>query len=217
MVQDEQEFSHQRQIMLRDQIQGRGIKDKRLLAAMRKVKRHLFVPPAFRHLAYEDYPLPIGQEQTISQPYIVALMTELLMLKGNERVLEIGLGSGYQAAILAELAKEVYAIEILEPLAIAAQKLLKESGYENVYVQSTDGFLGWPEQAPFEAIIVTCAPENIPAPLIEQLTEGGRLVIPVGGRPSQELQLIKKVSGKIEITSIIPVTFVSMTRSKKAL
>ncbi len=216
MVQDEQEFSHQRQIMLRDQIQGRGIKDKRLLAAMRKVKRHLFVPPVFRHLAYEDYPVPIGQEQTISQPYIVALMTELLMLKGNERVLEIGLGSGYQTAILAELAKEVYAIEILEPLAIAAQKLLKESGYQNVNIQSSDGFLGWPQQAPFEAIIVTCAPENIPAPLIEQLTEGGRLVIPIGGRPSQELQLIKKVSGKIEITSIIPVTFVPMTRSKEA-
>jgi protein-L-isoaspartate(D-aspartate) O-methyltransferase len=211
MAQDEQKFSYQRKIMLRDQIQARGIKDERLLAAMRKVKRHLFVPLAFRHLAYEDCPLPIGYEQTISQPYIVALMTGLLELKGNERVLEIGLGSGYQAAILAEMAKEVYTIEILESLAVTSQKLLEELGYQNVQVKTTDGFSGWLEQAPFEAIIVTCAAEDIPEPLIGQLAEGGRLVIPIG-RSSQELKLVEKINNKISIRSIIPVRFVPMIR-----
>jgi protein-L-isoaspartate(D-aspartate) O-methyltransferase len=179
---------------------------------MRKVKRHLFVPPAYRHLAYEDEPLPIGQGQTISQPYIVALMTELLALKGNERALEIGLGSGYQTAILAELTKEVYAIEVLEPLAIAAKKLLIESGYQNIYFNTTDGFSGWPQQTPFDAIIVTCAPEDIPGPLIEQLAEGGRMVIPLG-TSWQELKLVKKEDGKITVTNIIPVKFVPMIKA----
>ncbi len=185
--------------------------DKRLLEAMRKVKRHLFVPLEYRQMAYEDHPIPIGHGQTISQPYIVALMTELLALKGSERVLEIGLGSGYQAAILAELAKEVYSIEILEPLAAASQKLLKESGYQNVYVKITDGFSGWIEQAPFDAIIVTCAPEDIPEPLIGQLAEGGRLVIPTGTF-LQELRLVEKINNKISIRSIVSVRFVPMIR-----
>jgi len=212
MVQKEEEFDRQREIMIQVQIESRGIKDKRVLEAMRKIKRHLFVPPAYRHMAYEDEPLPIGQGQTISQPYIVALMTELLALKGNERALEIGLGSGYQTAILAELTKEVYAIEVLEPLAIAAKKLLIESGYQNIYFNTTDGFSGWPQQTPFDAIIVTCAPEDIPGSLIEQLAEGGRMVIPLG-TSWQELKLVKKEDGKITVTNIIPVKFVPMIKA----
>lgn len=209
----EGEFTPQRELMVREQIEARGIKGKSVLRAMRKVKRHLFVPSAYRNLAYTDTPLPIGESQTISQPYIVALMTELLALKGNEKVLEIGTGSGYQAAILAELAKNVYTIEILEPLAIRAKKILKELGYSNVYVRHGDGFLGWPEYAPFDAIIVTCAPKKIPAPLIEQLAEGGRLVIPVGGF-WQDLKLVEKEKGKIVTKDIIPVRFVPMLREK---
>jgi len=196
---------------VKSQIEARGIKDKRVLDAMRKVKRHLFVPLEYRQMAYEDHPLSIGKGQTISQPYVVALMTELLALNRNEKTLEIGLGSGYQAAILAELTKEAYAIEILEPLAIGAEKLLKELGYQNIHVKAGDGFLGFPEQAPFDAVIVTCAPEDIPSPLIEQLAEGGRLVIPVG-RSWQELKLVNKINGKITIDSIISVSFVPMTR-----
>src|SRR3989338_2133518 len=182
---------------------------------MRKVKRHLFVPLMHRRLSYGDHPLPIGEGQTISQPYIVALMTELLELKGGEKVLEIGTGSGYQAAILAELVKEVYSIEILEPLAERSQKLLKELGYENIKVKHADGFLGWPEYAPFDAIIVTCAPKVIPPALLKQLAEGGRLVIPVGSH-WQELKLLKKIEGKIVSKSIIPVRFVPMLRDKES-
>lgn len=210
----EEEFSRQREIMVTQQIAARGVKDKRVLEAMRKVKRHRFVPPIYRHLSYEDSPLPIGEGQTISQPYIVGLMTELLALSGDEKVLEIGTGSGYQAAILAELAKEVYTIEILEPLAQRAEKLLKELGYYNVYVKVGDGFLGWPKLAPFDAIMVTCAPADIPSPLIEQLAEGGRLVIPVGTE-WQALKLVQKMKSKITITDIIPVRFVPMQRDKK--
>ncbi|MCG2703207.1 MAG: protein-L-isoaspartate(D-aspartate) O-methyltransferase [Candidatus Omnitrophica bacterium] len=206
-------FSRQRESMVKDQIQARGIQDNRVLEAMRKVKRHLFVPWLHRDLAYMDSPLPIGEGQTISQPYIVALMTELLELKGNEKILEIGTGSGYQAAILAELGKEVYTIEILKPLTSRAEKLLKEMGYQNIHVKCADGFMGWPEQAPFDAIIVTCAPEEIPAPLIAQLAEGGRLVIPVGSQ-WQELKLLRKIEGKEVITSVIPVRFVPMIRDK---
>jgi len=208
-----QEFDRQRDEMVTKQIQARGIKDVRVIAAMRKVKRHLFMPAYLRPKAYGDHPLPIGEGQTISQPYIVALMTELLELKGNDKVLEIGTGSGYQAAVLAELTDEVYTIEILRPLAERAESLLKDLGYENIRVRYADGFLGWPEQAPFDAIIVTCAPENIPAPLIEQLAEGGRLVIPVGTN-WQELKLVKKINGKIAVANIIPVRFVPMVRDK---
>jgi len=199
--------------MINSQIKSRGLTNERLLKAMLKVERHLFVPLIHRHLAYEDRPLPIGEGQTISQPYIVALMTELLELKGGEKVLEIGTGSGYQTAILAELVREVYTIEVLESLAERSQKLLKELGYENIKVKRQDGFLGWPQDAPFDAIIVTCAPEEIPPVLLEQLAEGGRLVLPVGIN-WQELKQLKKIEGKIVTKDIIPVSFVSMLREK---
>jgi len=203
-------FTQAREEMGNNQIVKRGIKDERLLKAMLKVKRHRFVPEEIQSFAYIDRPLPIGEGQTISQPYIVALMTELLELDGGEKVLEIGTGSGYQAAILAELSKEVYTIEIVEPLAKQAEKLLKDLGYENVTAKCGDGYLGWEEHAPFDAIIVTCAPSHIPQPLIDQLAEGGRMVIPVGTY-IQELKLLKKLNGKIEIISTVPVMFVPMT------
>lgn len=196
--------------MVETQIKSRGVKDERVLSAMRKVERHRFVPEPYVSLAYSDQPLPIGEGQTISQPYIVALMTELLELKGGEKVLEIGTGSGYQAAILAELAKEVYTIEIIETLATSAKRLLLELGYQNIQVRTGDGYLGWPEAAPFDAILVTCAPDHIPKPLIEQLKEGGRLVLPVGTH-SQELKKVVKRSGEMETKDIIPVIFVPMT------
>lgn len=196
--------------MVETQIIARGVKDKRVLEAMLKVERHKFVPLNLQKYAYEDYPLEIGEGQTISQPYIVALMTELLELKGNEKVLEIGTGSGYQAAILAELCKKVYTIEIIPSLAENAKKLLKNLGYKNIKVKTGDGFYGWKEYAPFDGIIVTCAPSDIPKPLIDQLAEGGRMVIPVGDI-YQELLLIKKEKGKLIRKSIIPVRFVPMT------
>ena len=208
---EENSFFIQREEMVRAQIRARGIKDEGTLSAMRKVKRHLFVPLMHRRLSYGDHPLPIGEGQTISQPYVVALMTELLELKGDEKVLEIGTGSGYQAAILAEKALEVYTIEILEPLAARSQKLLKELGDENIKVKHGDGFLGWPEYAPFDAIIVTCAPKVVPPALLEQLAEGGRLVIPVG-RHWQKLKQLRKKEGEIVSKSIIPVRFVPMLR-----
>lgn len=210
---EEQLFDKQRENMVINQIKARGIKDKRLLSVMRKVKRHLFVPALYRLFAYTDSPLPIGEGQNISQPYIVALMTELLELKGNEIVLEIGTGSGYQTAILAELSKKVYTIEILEPLVRRSEKLLKDLGYNNVFIKCGDGYLGWPEYAPFDAIIVTCASEDIPPHLIEQLAEGGKIVIPVG-EEWQEIELVKKAGGKTVTTNIIPVRFVPMLRSK---
>jgi protein-L-isoaspartate(D-aspartate) O-methyltransferase len=200
--------------MVKGQIEARGVKDERLLAAMRKVERHKFIPAEFRHLAYKDTASPIGEDQTISQPYIVALMTELLQLKGEEKVLEIGTGSGYQAAILAELAKEVYTIEILPELAERAEKLLKKLGYQNIKVKTGNGYLGWPQDAPFDGIIITCAPEEVPAPLIEQLAVGGRMVVPVG-RGSQMLKLIVKKEGGIEEKSIIPVIFVPMVGGQR--
>lgn len=206
-------FKLQRENMVKTQIEARGIKDERVLEAMRKIERHKFVPQGLERLAYEDDPLPIGEGQTISQPYIVALMTELLKLKGDEKILEIGTGSGYQAAILAELVKEVYTIEILSGLASKAEKLLQEMGYKNIKVKIGDGYLGWPEFAPFDAIIVTCAPEEIPQPLIEQLAEGGRLVIPVG-EGYQELKLLMKNQDKIQEHNIIPVIFVPMQRDR---
>jgi protein-L-isoaspartate(D-aspartate) O-methyltransferase len=204
------DFKAMREKMVESQIKSRGVRDPRVLSAMLKVERHLFVPKEFRNSAYSDQPLPIGEGQTISQPYIVALMTELLELKGGERVLEVGTGSGYQAAILAELAAEVYTIEIVEKLASSAKKVLLESGYQNIKVKAGDGYLGWPEAAPFDAIIVTCAPDHIPEPLLDQLKEEGRMVVPVGTY-SQELKKIVKKSGKIETTDIIPVIFVPMT------
>ena len=205
-----EDFKAMREKMVETQIKGRGVKDPHVLSAMLKVERHLFVPKEFQSSAYSDQPLPIGEGQTISQPYIVGLMTELLELKGGERVLEVGTGSGYQAAILGELAKEIYTIEIIQPLASSAKNLLSELGYRNITVKAGDGYLGWPEAAPFDAIIVTAAPDHIPKPLLDQLKEGGRMVLPVGTY-SQELKKIVKRSGKIETADIIPVVFVPMT------
>jgi protein-L-isoaspartate(D-aspartate) O-methyltransferase len=204
------DFKAMREKMVETQIKARGVKDPRVLSALVKVERHRFVPEKYLDSAYSDQPLPIGEGQTISQPYIVALMTELLELKGNEKVLEIGTGSGYQAAILAELTKEVYTIEIIESLASKASKTLSELGYQNVTVKAGDGYLGWPEAAPFDAIIVTAAPDHIPKPLIDQLKEGGRMVVPVGTHTQELLKIVKR-SGKIETTSVIPVLFVPMT------
>jgi len=204
------DFKAMREKMVETQIKARGVKDPRVLSALLKVERHRFVPEEHLNSAYSDQPLTIGEGQTISQPYIVALMTELLELKGGEKVLEVGTGSGYQAAILAELAKEVYTIEIIEPLASMAKNRLSELGYQNIKVKAGDGYLGWPEGAPFDAIIITCAPDHIPKPLIEQLKEGGRMVVPVGTH-MQELKKIVKRSGKIETTDVIPVVFVPMT------
>jgi protein-L-isoaspartate(D-aspartate) O-methyltransferase len=206
----EGDFKTMRERMVETQIKTRGVKDDRVLAAMLKVERHLFVPKDLQTSAYSDQPLPIGEGQTISQPYIVALMTQLLELKGDEKVLEVGTGSGYQAAILAELAKEVYTIEIVEKLASSSEKILLELGYKNIKVKAGDGYLGWPDAAPFDAIVVTCAPDHIPKPLLNQLKEGGRMVVPVGAY-TQELKKIVKRSGKIETTDVIPVIFVPMT------
>jgi protein-L-isoaspartate(D-aspartate) O-methyltransferase len=197
--------------MVETQIAARGVRDPRVLEAMRKVPRHLFVEPAQRERAYEDHPLPIAGSQTISQPYIVALMTELLALPPRSRVLEIGTGSGYQSAVLGELAAEVYSIEILPELAKAAGETLKSLGYANVTVRAGDGYRGWPEHAPFDGIIVTAAPERIPQPLIDQLAIGGRMVIPVGGF-FQELKVFtKEADGRVTEKDIIPVRFVPMT------
>ena len=205
-----EDFRIMREKMVENQIKARGVKDPRVLAAMLKVERHVFVPAENQSSAYADQPLPIGEGQTISQPYIVALMTELLELKGQEKVLEVGTGSGYQAAILGELAKEVYGIEIVEKLASSSRDLLARLGYKNITLKAGDGYLGWPEVAPFDAIIVTCAPDHVPKPLLEQLKDGGRMVLPVGSY-SQELKKITKRSGKIETTNVIPVVFVPMT------
>src|SRR4030043_461936 len=204
------DFKAMREKMVETQIKARGVKDPRVLSALLKVERHRFVPEEYLNSAYSDQPLPIGEGQTISQPYIVALMTELLELKEDEKVLEIGTGSGYQAAILAELVKEVYTIEIIESLASMAKSRLLELGYQNIKVKAGDGYLGWPKFDPLEAIIVTAAPDHIPMPLIEQLKEGGRMVLPVGIY-TQELKKIVKRSGKIETTDVIPVVFVPMT------
>jgi protein-L-isoaspartate(D-aspartate) O-methyltransferase len=197
--------------MVETQIVARGVRDPRVLAAMRKVPRHLFVDAAQRAEAYEDHPLPIPGNQTISQPYIVALMTELLELKPTSRVLEIGTGSGYQSAVLAELAKEVYTIEIVPELASLAAKRLTELAYGNVRTREGDGYRGWPEEAPFDAVIVTAAPERIPQPLLDQLAPGGVMVIPVGGF-FQELKVFRKsVDGRVTERDILPVRFVPMT------
>ncbi len=201
----------ERRQMVATQIRERGVSDTRVLAAMEKVPRQEFVPSGLRALAYQDCPLPIGHGQTISQPYIVALMTELLGINSRSRVLEIGTGSGYQAAVLAEVAADVYTIELVEPLARKAGETLARLGYHNVHAKAGDGYQGWPEAAPFDAIIVTCAPENIPSELVEQLKEGGKLVVPVGAEGgAQELFLLEKTGGKIQQRSVIPVRFVPM-------
>jgi protein-L-isoaspartate(D-aspartate) O-methyltransferase len=201
--------------MVRDQIEDRGIADTAVLGAMKRVPRHLFVSPELQDLAYADQPLPIGLDQTISQPYIVALMTELLALKKDDRVLEIGTGSGYQAAVLAEIVDSVWTIEILGPLAKTAEERLRKLGYSGVLVRHGDGYAGWPECAPFDGIIVTAAAEHIPEPLIQQLKDGGRMVIPVGSAFSiQNLVLIEKRDGKITKQSVASVRFVPLVREK---
>jgi len=197
--------------MVDSQIAARGVRNPRVLAAMREVPRHLFVDEAQRSHAYDDGPLPIGGKQTISQPYIVALMSELLDLTPNEKVLEIGTGSGYQSAVLARLAGHVYSIEIIPELARQSADRLKKLGFSNITVREGDGYRGWPEEAPFDGIIVTAAPERIPQPLLDQLAPNGRMVIPVGGF-FQELKVFKKdANGRITEQDIIPVRFVPMT------
>ena len=199
-----------REEMVASQIEARGVRDPRSLAAMRKVPRHLFVPAAVAAEAYSDHPLPIGEGQTISQPYIVAFMTEAAGLRGGETVLEVGTGSGYQAAVLGEIAARVYTIEIVAALAERSAALLKRLGYANVSVRAGDGYLGWPEAAPFDAILVTAAAPRIPAPLKQQLKDGGRLVIPVGDE-LQELMVVTRRGDLFEEKHLLPVRFVPMT------
>src|SRR4030066_544698 len=186
------EYKELRKLMIKTQLIPRGIRDKRVLAAMERVPRHLFVDSSTITNAYSDMALPIGEGQTISQPYMVAVMTELLELKGAEKVLEVGTGSGYQAAILSELSKEVYTIERFEKLAQEARAKFQELGYNNIYVKAGDGTLGWPEKAPFDRIIITAGTPQIPDPLIQQLAQGGIIVAPVGERFSQQLIRVKK-------------------------
>ena len=206
------DFAAQRQRMVEQQLKPRGIKDDRVLAAMARVPREEFVPADERGDAYEDGPLPIGLDQTISQPYIVAFMTEQLRLRPSDRLLEIGTGSGYQAAVLAELVADVYTIEIVEPLAKTAGATLQRLGYKNVHLRVGDGYQGWPEEAPFDAIIVTCAPDKVPEPLVDQLKDGGRMVIPVGERFAQQLYLLEKKNGQLKESATLPVRFVPMVR-----
>ena len=209
------DFARLRDRMVKGQIIARGVSDPGVLKAMEKVKRHVFVPERYRAHAYNDHPLPIGKGQTISQPYIVAFMTEALALKPKDRVLEIGTGSGYQAAILAELVDEVYTVEIVGELAKRAKQTLEKLGYRNIHVKTGDGYKGWPEKAPFDAVIVTCAPEKIPRPLVQQLKEGGRMIIPVGKAGSiQRLVKLTKKDGKIKKHEEMLVRFVPMVKGR---
>jgi protein-L-isoaspartate(D-aspartate) O-methyltransferase len=205
------DFAAQRQQMVQRQLMTRGINDARVLATMAKVPREEFVPLDARAASYEDGPLPIGYGQTISQPYIVAFMTEQLRPKPSDRVLEVGTGSGYQAAILAELVSEVYSIEIVEPLAKSGEAILQRLGYKNVHLKIGDGYKGWPEAGPFDAIIVTCAPDKVPQQLVDQLKDDGRMVIPVGDRFAQQLYLLEKKNGQLKQSATLPVRFVPMT------
>ncbi len=206
------DLTRMRYDMVYSQIEMRGIRDAGVINAMRKVERHLFVPESYRQVSYGDYPLPIGSGQTISQPYIVALMTDVLELEATDKVLEIGTGSGYQAAILAEICDSVFSIEIYKDLYSKSSELLNSLGYGNIILRHGDGYQGWDEYAPFDAIIVTCAPSHIPPALEAQLAEGGRMVIPTGGDDRQELVLLKKRNGRLARQEIIPVIFVPMIR-----
>jgi protein-L-isoaspartate(D-aspartate) O-methyltransferase len=210
-----QDVDAQRSAMVEQQLRGRDIRSARVLDAMRKVPRHLFVPEAQRGDAYLDHPLPIGHGQTISQPYIVAFMTQALDLRPTDRVLEIGTGSGYQAAVLGELVKDVYTIEIVEPLAERARTTLSSLGYRNVHVRAGNGYLGWPDQAPFDRVMVTAAPDEVPPALVEQLRVGGLMAIPVGGAGFQELRILRKTEKGIETLTTLPVSFVPMTGKPK--
>lgn len=207
---EENEYTLARERMVRDQIVPRRISDERVLSAMRTVPRHRFVPPDLRHLAYTDAPLPIGHRQTISQPYIVALMTSLLELKEDDKVFEVGTGSGYQAAILAHIANQVFTIERIGEIADKTRELFQELGLKNIHVVDGDGSLGLEEEAPFDAIIVTAAAPKVPEPLKEQLADGGRMVLPVGGRKGQILELWKRKGRKLEKDRLAPVAFVPL-------
>ncbi len=213
---DSAERQLERERLVSRSVEPAGVKDSAVLAAMRKVPRHLFVPPDLQAQAYADHPLPIGHQQTISQPSLVAYMTEVLRVGKDSRVLEIGTGSGYQAAILGELVRDVYSIEIVRPLGEEAAQRLTRLGYANVHVRVGNGYLGWPERAPFDAIIVTCAPESVPQPLIDQLKPGGRMCVPVGPTSGvQELYLMsKRADGTLEQKAILSVRFVPMTGKK---
>ncbi len=209
----EDPFAAQRAAMVRSQIEARGIRSVSVLQVMRTVPRHEFVPAGVRLYSYDDNALPIGHGATISQPYIVAIMTELLDVQPNDKVLEIGTGSGYQAAILSRLAKSVYTIEIVPELAREAAPRLARLGFTNVTVQSGDGYLGWPEKAPFDRIMLTAAPVDVPKALIDQLKAGGKLVAPVGARGVQELIVVEKFAdGRVRQRSVLPVAFLPMTR-----
>ena len=200
-----------REAMVASQVRGRGVRDPRVLDAMRQIPREAFVPEGMEEFAYEDSPLPIAEGQTISQPFIVALMIEAAAVKLGDKVLDVGTGSGYAAAVLAELAREVYTIEIVAPLAEQARRDLERLGYANVWVKQGDGYRGWPEHAPFDAIVVTAAPDHVPEPLLAQLAQGGRLVLPLGGSAAQELVLITRSAAGFTREQLLPVRFVPMT------
>lgn len=206
------DYIEKRQNMVVSQLKSRDIVDSKVLQAMLTIPRHEFVDEGIRESAYNDYPLPIGEGQTISQPYIVALMTQLLELKGGEKVLEIGTGSGYQTAVLAEIVKEVYTVELYESLSKKSEILLKNLGYKNIYFKIGDGYYGWEEYAPYDAIIVTCAPDHVPPPLLKQIKDdGGRIVIPLGGVwMVQTLMKIKKIEGEVSSEGTMGVSFVPM-------
>jgi protein-L-isoaspartate(D-aspartate) O-methyltransferase len=204
-------YEEARKRMVEAQIKARGIEDDRVIQAMLDVPRHKFIPEGYRHYAYHDFPVPIGEGQTISQPYIVALMTEELSLSTADRVLEVGTGSGYQAAVLAEIVREVYTVEIIESLAQEAEERLRGLGYTNIKVKAGDGYEGWEEYAPYDRVIVTCAPTDIPQPLIDQMKEGGIMVIPVGSAGFQYLYRVKKYMGEPQTERVIPVSFVPLT------
>jgi len=209
-----QDFRAARERMVRDHMQARGVKDARVLEVMRATPRHLFVPKALERRAYEDTPMPIGYGQTISQPYIVASMTELLGIRPGDRVLEIGTGSGYQAAVLAQLAKEVYSIEIVAELGTQSRRLFEQLGHANIEVRIGDGYKGWPEKAPFDRIILTASPPEIPQSLIDQLRNGGRLVAPEGEAWQELIVIDKDSAGKVKKRAVYGVQFVPMVKGK---
>jgi protein-L-isoaspartate(D-aspartate) O-methyltransferase len=209
---DEAAYAGARSRMIAEQIRARGVRDPRVLDAMDRVPRHLFVPAAARHEAYDDHPVPIGFGQTISQPYIVAFMTEALRVEPSHRVLEIGAGSGYQTAILAELGATVYAVEVIDALAVGARRLLEDLHYTNVHLRAGDGYEGWPEHAPYDRIIAAAAPHEIPAAFIEQLTDGGILAIPLGAI-NQDLRVLRRVGETLETIGTMPVRFVPMIKT----
>jgi protein-L-isoaspartate(D-aspartate) O-methyltransferase len=210
------DFTRMRKEMIEKQLKRRGIRDANVLQAFMDVPRHIFVPVEYRNRSYDDTPLPIGYDQTISQPYIVAYMTEILKPDKNMRILEIGTGSGYQAAILSRLCKEVYSIELIDSLAIQAKRILDAQGYKNIKLKTGDGYKGWKVFAPYDAILVTCAPANIPEALVEQLAEGGKMIIPAGEIYNQKLYLVEKINGKIRLKETLSVQFVPMVHGDKS-